>query len=293
MKVGSQAIRRDFVASRLRSALRRQRGLFTRDGRKSVAQNRARAIAEYWWRCESSGGFGFGHNSDSVFRFDALDDFRQLVLTLQSAPGFRRCHHKLENDEATGVLGQRAFHPDLAAPDHREPAFNEVHGPQMVPVIGGEVEEREQRLSISDQAIDGFVVFGRLFLGECRHSGQRRRAVRRKPDFAQILTTRWAGRALQTRCARSPFCAASSVDGASSAMPRRGLSKSPARHRRWPLPARSTNRAPSNRRAIPSSSARVPACRPEADQFLSAPGVESIETSMHSACGSKRSHRDR
>jgi hypothetical protein len=39
----------------------------------------------------------------------------------------------------------------------------------MVPVIGGEVEKRQQRLSVFDQAIDGLVVFGRVFLGECRH----------------------------------------------------------------------------------------------------------------------------
>jgi hypothetical protein len=36
-------------------------------------------------------------------------------------------------------------------------------------VIGGEVEKRQQRLSVFDQAIDGLVVFGRVFLGECRH----------------------------------------------------------------------------------------------------------------------------
>jgi chaperonin GroEL (HSP60 family) len=39
----------------------------------------------------------------------------------------------------------------------------------MVPMIGGKVEERQQRWTILDQAFDGLVVFGRVFLGECRH----------------------------------------------------------------------------------------------------------------------------
>ena len=35
---------------------------------------------------ESSGGFGFWHDLDSVAKFDTVDDFRHLVLTLQSSP---------------------------------------------------------------------------------------------------------------------------------------------------------------------------------------------------------------
>jgi hypothetical protein len=33
---------------------------------------------------ESSGGFGFWHDLDSVAKFDTVDDFRHLVLTLQT-----------------------------------------------------------------------------------------------------------------------------------------------------------------------------------------------------------------
>jgi len=35
---------------------------------------------------ESSGGFGYWHDLDSVAKFDTVDDFRHLVLTLQSSP---------------------------------------------------------------------------------------------------------------------------------------------------------------------------------------------------------------
>ena len=53
-------------------------------------------------------------------------------------------------------------------------------------MIGGKVEEHQQRLTILDQAFDGLVVFGRIFLGEDRHRGFGRGAVLGKPDFAQI-----------------------------------------------------------------------------------------------------------
>ena len=57
----------------------------------------------------------------------------------------------------------------------------------MVPMIGGKVEERQQRPTILDQAFDGLVVFGRVFLGEGRHRRFRRGPVRRQPDLPQIL----------------------------------------------------------------------------------------------------------
>jgi hypothetical protein len=41
-------------------------------------------------------------------------------------------------------------------------------------MIGGKVEERQQRWTFLDQAFDGLVVFGRVFLGECRHRRFRR-----------------------------------------------------------------------------------------------------------------------
>jgi hypothetical protein len=50
-------------------------------------------------RRESSGGFGFGRDLDSVMEFDTLDDFWQLVLTLQSSPSFRRGRHQLDGSK--------------------------------------------------------------------------------------------------------------------------------------------------------------------------------------------------
>src|ERR1700757_2639502 len=56
----------------------------------------------------------------------------------------------------------------------------------MRPVLRGEIEERQQRTTILEQAIDRLVVFGRIFLGEDRHRGFGGRAVLGQPNFAQI-----------------------------------------------------------------------------------------------------------
>ena len=106
--------------------------------------------------------------SNSVFEFYTVDDFRQLVLTAQSPPGLRRRHHQFEHHETRGILRQRALHADGAMPHRREHALDRIRGSQMVPMIRGEVEERQQGRTILDQAFDGLVVFGRVFFGECR-----------------------------------------------------------------------------------------------------------------------------
>src|SRR5277367_6063590 len=85
---------------------------------------------------------------DSVLELYTVDDFRQLVLTFQTSPGPGRGHHQFEHHETRGVLRQRAFHADGAMPHRREHAFDRVRGSQVVPMIGGKVE----------QAFDGPVV---------------------------------------------------------------------------------------------------------------------------------------
>jgi hypothetical protein len=51
-------------------------------------------------------------------------------------------------------------------------------------MLGGKIKERQQRVAVLEQAIDGFLVFGRIFLGEGRHRRFGRRPVRRQPNFA-------------------------------------------------------------------------------------------------------------
>ena len=58
--------------------------------------------------------------------------------------------------------------------------------PQMRPMLGREIEERQQCVAAPEKAIDGLVVIGRVFLGEGRHRGVGDSAVFGEPDFAQI-----------------------------------------------------------------------------------------------------------
>jgi hypothetical protein len=123
---------------------------------------------------------------DSVAECYTSDELRQLILSLEAPPAFRRRYDELEDHEPRRVLRERAFHANRAMPDRCKGAFDRVRRAQMRPVLGGEIEERQQRVAILEQAIDGFVVFGRVFLGEDRHRGFGRSAVLGKPDFAQI-----------------------------------------------------------------------------------------------------------
>ena len=94
-----------------------------------------------------------------------------LILSLQAPPVFRRRHDQLENHEPRRVLRERAFHAHRAMPNRRKGAFNRIRCPQMRPMLGREIEERQQCVAVPEKAIDGLVVLGRVFLGEGRHRG--------------------------------------------------------------------------------------------------------------------------
>ena len=72
-------------------------------------------------------------------------------------------------------------------PDRREHAFDGICRPQMVPMLGREVEEGEQRFAVLRQAFDRLVVLRVVFLGEDidRYLGQS--AAWRQVNFAQIF----------------------------------------------------------------------------------------------------------
>ena len=97
---------------------------------------------------------------DAVAECDALDDFRQLVLALQPAPGPGRRHHQLEHHQPGGVLRQRALRADGPVPDRGEHALDRVGRPQVIPVLGREVVERQQRVLVLDQTGDRLLVLG-------------------------------------------------------------------------------------------------------------------------------------
>src|ERR1035437_550686 len=71
--------------------------------------------------------------------------------------------------------------------DRREYTFDGVRRPQVIPMLGREVEEGQQYFTILRQAVNRLVMFRLVFLGEDidRYLGQS--AARRQVNFAQIL----------------------------------------------------------------------------------------------------------
>jgi len=71
-------------------------------------------------------------------------------------------------------------------PDRRKHRLDWVGGAQVIPVLGREIEERQQRLAVLGQAGDGFVVLGAVLLGEGVHGGLRGGPGLGLPDVAQV-----------------------------------------------------------------------------------------------------------
>src|SRR4051812_15596724 len=71
-------------------------------------------------------------------------------------------------------------------PDGGEHALDRIGGPQVVPVLGGEVEEGEERVPVSLQAGDGLLVLRPVFLHEGVERERGRRPVGRTGDLVQV-----------------------------------------------------------------------------------------------------------
>jgi len=71
-------------------------------------------------------------------------------------------------------------------PDRCEYAFDGVRRPQVIPMLGREVEEGQQCFAVPGQAVDRLVMFRLVFLGEYIDGYLGQSAARRHVDFAQI-----------------------------------------------------------------------------------------------------------
>src|SRR5206468_1423153 len=72
--------------------------------------------------------------------------------------------------------GARALRHALAQSDRRERRLDHVRGPEMLPVLGGEVEEREQDIGVLLRRRDGLRVLRAVLGGEPRNRLARLRA---------------------------------------------------------------------------------------------------------------------
>ena len=103
---------------------------------------------------------------DTVDEGDAFDHFGQQLIALQTAPGSGGCHDELEHHQPGGCLREGALGPDRAVTDSGEHALDGIGRPDVIPMLGWEVEKGEQPVTILHQALDRLVVFRAVFLGK-------------------------------------------------------------------------------------------------------------------------------
>ncbi|MCP1838606.1 hypothetical protein ACVIHI_000031 [Bradyrhizobium sp. USDA 4524] len=113
---------------------------------------------------------------DDMSESDTGDDLRRLICTFQSTPG------TLLEDPLCRQRAHGPNHPVLHGGKH---ALDRIGGPQMDPVLGREVVERQQNLLILEEAISSARLFGTVFLGEGFECKLRGDPARRHRDILQ------------------------------------------------------------------------------------------------------------
>src|SRR5665213_4433004 len=94
------------------------------------------------------GGYGlkvsrFGEDLDPVVERYTENEFWQLVVAIETTPAFVGAFEQFEDHGERGAVGQASLRSDRAVPYGSEGAFNGIGGPQVFPVLGREVVERQ------------------------------------------------------------------------------------------------------------------------------------------------------
>jgi len=154
-------------------------------------ENVSRILHESYRRIlvtEGSGGSGLSlrsDNLDSIAELYTEDDFRQLVVAIEATPTSFGSLGELEDHGERGLVRETSFGAHGAVVHRGERTFDDVRGAEMLPVLGREVVEGEQRVAILDQALDRFVVFNAPGLDEGVEGGKRILLGLGHPDFLQ------------------------------------------------------------------------------------------------------------
>jgi hypothetical protein len=96
---------------------------------------------------------------DSVGELYTENDFRQLVVAIKAVPAFFGGLGKFEDHGEGSLVRETSLGAHRAVADRSERAFDDVGRSQMLPVLGREIVEGEQRLAILDQAFHRLVLF--------------------------------------------------------------------------------------------------------------------------------------
>src|SRR5262249_3376313 len=124
-------------------------------------------------------------NLDSVGELYTEDDFRQLVVAIEATPTFFGSLGELEDHGERSLAWETSFGAHGAAPHRGERAFDDLRVAPLLPVLGREVVEGEQRVAILDQALDRLVVFDAPGLDEGVEGRKRILLCLGHPDFLQ------------------------------------------------------------------------------------------------------------
>ncbi len=115
----------------------------------------------------SGGGVGLRRAClDSIFELHIGDEFWQQVSSVETSPRFLRALDELEHHGKGCFVRQTTFRTDRSMTDGRERAFDRIRGPQVFPMLGGKIIERQQYVAIFLEAGNGFVVFDSVKLDE-------------------------------------------------------------------------------------------------------------------------------
>ena len=85
---------------------------------------------------------------DSVGELYTENEFRQLVVAIEATPAFLGGLGELEDHGERGVVRETSLGAHCAVAHRRERAFDDVGCAQMLPVLGREVVEGQQRVAI-------------------------------------------------------------------------------------------------------------------------------------------------
>src|ERR1700686_756482 len=84
-----------------------------------------------------------GDDLDPVVECHTENEFWQLVVSVEPSPAFLCALEQFEDHCERGPVGQAALRSDRAVAHGSEGAFNGIGRPQVLPVFGREVVERQ------------------------------------------------------------------------------------------------------------------------------------------------------
>ena len=93
-------------------------------------------------------------NLDSIAELYTEDDFRQLVVAIEATPTSFGSLGEFEDHGERGLVRETSFGAHGAVVHRGERTFDDVRGAEMLPVLGREVVEGEQRIALLDQAFE-------------------------------------------------------------------------------------------------------------------------------------------